>query len=339
MRVEMVVKGLRAEGHECVPLNTGMNRRVASPEYETVMDPLDFVKKVWRYSWRGYTIHSHVNGDSLKGFVRTLLSQTIGLLAGKRGYLTFHAGVDQPFFPRHKARWLIPVYWVMFTIPRRIICNSEPVRHLVAGYGVSPHKIVSSPAFTRQYLHFERVTLSPAIEGFFAGVPHVLFTYIRIREGFNLATLMEGFALLAHARPDVGLLFVGLTDDVDPRLWADVQARITKYDLASRMCIVDDLDHDQFLTALTRSVMYLRTPTTDGVSSSVLEAMALGVPVVAAENGTRPRGVVTFDPDRPDQLAAQVAHVLSDRAHVVAQMAAPEIRDTLRDEIDVLTGA
>src|SRR5215471_6579359 len=224
MRVEMVVKGLRAEGHECIPLNTGMNRRVPSPEYETVMDPLDFLRKIWRFSWRGYTIHSHVNDDSLKGFVRTLLSQAIGVLTGKRGYLTFHAGVDQPFFPQHKAPWLTPMYWLMFTIPRRIICNSEPVRQLVAGYGISLHKIVAIPAFTRQYLQFERVTLSAAVEEFFRAFPYVLFTYIRIREGFNLATLMEGFALVARTRSDVGLLFVGLTDDIDPALLADVQA-------------------------------------------------------------------------------------------------------------------
>jgi len=339
MRVEMVAKGLRAEGHECIALNTGMNRRVPSPEYETVMDPLDFVRKVWRFSWRGYTIHSHVNGDSLKGFVRTLLSQTIGVLTFKRGYLTFHAGVDQPFFPRHKAPWLFPMYWVMFTIPRRIICNSEPVKRLVAAYGVSAGKIVSIPAFTRQYLEFERVTLAPAIEAFFERFPHVLFTYIRIREGFNLATLMEGFAEVAHARTDVGLLFVGVTDDIDPALWADVQARMAAHDLGSRICIVDDMDHDQFLSALTRSAMYVRTPTTDGVSSSVLESMALKIPVVAAENGTRPPGVVTFGPDQPGHLASQVQHVLSNRTDVVNGIVAPAIHDTLRDEIDILTGA
>ena len=40
--------------------------------------------------------------------------------------------------------------------------------------------------------------------------------------------------------------------------------------------------------------MYLRTPACDGVAASVLESLALGVPVVASENGRRPAGVVTY---------------------------------------------
>jgi glycosyltransferase involved in cell wall biosynthesis len=338
MRVEVVTRQLRAEGHECVVLNTGTNRRVPSPEYETVMDPLDFVKKTWRFSRAGYTLHAHVNGDSYKGFVRTLLSQLINLATGKRCYLTFHAGVDQIYFPRAKAPALLPLYWIMFKIPRRIICNSEAVRAKIVEYGVRPDKIEAIPAFTRQYLEFQPVRLAEAAERFFARFPRVLFTYVRIREGFNLSTLIEGFAILTRCHADVGLLLVGVTDDIDPVLWEDFQRRMQSHGLTDRVCLVDDLEHDAFLTALTRSVLYIRTPTTDGVASSVLEALALGIPTVAAENGTRPRGVITFKSDDPADLAAKTGETLRDRDSIAATMPRPEIRDTLRDEIRVLTG-
>ena len=338
MRVEVVTRQLRAEGHECVALNTGTNRRVPSPEYETVMDPLDFVRKVWRFSAAGYTVHAHVNGDSLKGFVRTLLSQVLNLLTGKRCYLTFHAGVDQPYFPRRKAPLLFPVYWLMFAIPRRIICNSEPVKACIVEFGVRPEKVVPIPAFTRQYLAFERVTLPPQVEAFYARFAQVLFTYVRIREGFNLSTLVEGFALVARAREDVGLVVTGMTDDIDPVLLADFERRIAAHDLSSRVCLLGDLEHDAFLTMLTGSKLYVRTPTTDGVASSVLESLALGVPVVAAENGSRPPGVITFDSGDPADLAAELCKALDDHGRIVATMPRPEILDTLTTEILVLTG-
>jgi glycosyltransferase involved in cell wall biosynthesis len=102
--------------------------------------------------------------------------------------------------------------------------------------------------------------------------------------------------------------------------------------------MLDELDHDGFLTVLTRSALYIRTPTTDGVASSVLEALALGIPVVAAENGTRPAGVVTYTGDDPADLASKIRYALDGRDELVANMPRPEIEDTLGSELRILTG-
>jgi glycosyltransferase involved in cell wall biosynthesis len=338
MRVELIKKQCDAEGHDCVVLNTGPNRRMPSPHYDTVMSPFDFAKKVWKYSRSGYTIHEHVNGESLKGFVRTLLSEFLNLLTGKRCYLTFHAGVDQDFFPREKAPVLVPLYWVIFAIPKRIVCNSAAVKAKIMEYGVHANKIEVIPAFTRQYLEFSPSPLPPEVESFFRSIPRVLFTYVRIRPGFNLDTLVEGFAAIASARCDVGLLLSGVTDDIDAALFDDLRRRIAAHSLAARVLMLDELDHDGFLTVLTRSALYIRTPTTDGVASSVLEALALGIPVVAADNGTRPPGVVTYTSDDHRDLASKVCDALDRRDELVANMPRPQIQDTLTTELRVLTG-
>ena len=52
-----------------------------------------------------------------------------------------------------------------------------------------------------------------------------------------------------------------------------------------RICFVADLDRDAFLTALQRSTLYLRTPITDGVASSVLESLALACRSSPGERG------------------------------------------------------
>ena len=59
---------------------------------------------------------------------------------------------------------------------------------------------------------------------------------------------------------------------------------------------------------------------------------------MAAENGTRPAGVVTFRGHDPVDLAGKLQYVINERHTVVASIPPPEIHDTLREEIAVLTG-
>src|SRR5687768_3689563 len=82
IRVEFLKKRLELEGHQCVVLNIGTSRRIPSPEYETVMSGFDFVRKVWRYSRRGYVVHAHANGDSPTGLMLALLAELINVVTG-----------------------------------------------------------------------------------------------------------------------------------------------------------------------------------------------------------------------------------------------------------------
>src|SRR5688572_20686178 len=100
VRVEFLKRQLEAEGHDCVVLNIGTSRFIPSDEYETVLSGADYVRKVWRFCRRGFLPHVHVNGATLKGLVLSLVAQCISLLFGRRVILTFHAGVEQQFFPR-----------------------------------------------------------------------------------------------------------------------------------------------------------------------------------------------------------------------------------------------
>jgi glycosyltransferase involved in cell wall biosynthesis len=75
------------------------------------------------------------------------------------------------------------------------------------------------------------------------------------------------------------------------------------------LLLLGNLPHDDFLSLLSRCFAYLRTPACDGVSSSVLESLALGVPVVASENGRRPPGVATYVEDDAADLCDKLRHL------------------------------
>jgi glycosyltransferase involved in cell wall biosynthesis len=69
------------------------------------------------------------------------------------------------------------------------------------------------------------------------------------------------------------------------------------------LLLLGNLTHDGFLSLLSRCFVYLRTPACDGVAASVLESLALKIPVVASANGRRPTGVVTYnDTDAADMV-------------------------------------
>lgn len=337
IRVEFLKKRLEAEGHSCVVLNIGTSRAIPSDEYETVMSGSDFVRKVWRYSRQGFIVHAHANGDALKGIALALIAEALNLLSGTRCFLTFHAGAIQRYFPRERSRWLFPVFWMLFAIPRRIICNSDAVKECIAGYGVPRRKIIPIPAFSRQYLEFTPVALPPDVEQFFRRFPRVVFTYLRMRPLFYPETLIHGMAQVFKAGGDIGLIVCGMAGHSDEGVRPQFDAAIAQHGIADRVCLLDDLDHDAFLTILAGSAVYLRTPITDGVASSVLEALALGVPVVACDNGTRPDGVITYPADDPLKLAAAVEQVLARHGQAVATPGNVDVPDTVADEVALLT--
>ena len=77
----------------------------------------------------------------------------------------------------------------------------------------------------------------------------------------------------------------------------------------------------------------------EGCSNSILEAMSLGVPVVASENGTRPPQVLTYEAGGAKDLANQIIYALDHLVALRASLEAVVVPDTLGDEVRVLTNA
>lgn len=337
VRVQFLKRHLEAQGHECVVLNIGSSRAIPSDEYETVLGGMDYVRKVWRFSRRGFVAHVHVNGASPKGFVLAIGAELLNIICGRRPFLTFHAGIDQVYFPRPKYPLLFPVFWLLFALPRSIICNSEEVKAKIVEFGIPPLKIVPIPAFSRQYLESAGGALPEDLERFYARYPDLVFCYTKMRPMFYPDTLVEGFARVAAGRPGAGLVLCGIAGHMDAGIWPRVQASIERLGIRDRVAIVDDLPHEAFMTALGRGRVYLRSHVSDGVCSSVLESLALAVPVVAAENHNRPPGVITYPADDAAALATALEDVLRRRDEVVAGLPRVEVRDTLSEEARLLT--
>ncbi|MEK7331707.1 MAG: glycosyltransferase, partial [Candidatus Eisenbacteria bacterium] len=312
-------------------LNIGESRRIPSDEYLHVLGLWDFVVKVVGFVRRGYTVHTHINGDGNKGWYLALTAELVCRLWGRPLVLTFHAGPVQRYFPRERSGAFTPLLWLLLKLPRRIICNDHHVQRSLLTYGVPAEKIRPIPAFSRQYLQYQPAGLDPELERFVKSHAPLLVVYFFLRPEFFVESLIEALAALARRHPGLGAVMVGGGSDQP-----GVPERLAAAGIEAHVHCAGDLDHDRFMTLLARAHFYVRTPSKDGVCSSVLEALSLGVPVVASENGRRPESVITFPPDDGAALARTLEEAWARYEAVRAAVRRPAVRDTVAEEAALL---
>jgi glycosyltransferase involved in cell wall biosynthesis len=330
VRIEYVLRELQSRGIETAALDVGPSRKVRRPGCDDVQSAWDYAVKVLRYLRRGFRIHTHLNGDSAKAYVLVLYSTLLSRVFGRPAVLTWHGGLGARWFPSNGNRLVDTVHALIFGMSDRIICNDDQVKVHLLKYGVADAKVLSIPAFSRQYLQHTQVAPSGELATFLAARSPVMFCYAYFRPEFYLEVLVDGLQVLVKRFPQVGLVLVGSLDGSGP-----FREQLAAHGLSEHVYLAGDLDRDAFLSLLARTDLCIRTPVRDGVSSSVLEALALGVPVVAADNPLRPSQVVTYPYDDPRALADAAIRVLScpkaDRLPVP-----PEIRDTVSEEVELL---
>jgi len=334
MRIYFLKQVMESNGDVCTVLNIGKGRFITDGDFLPTLGGLDYAKKVLKHRLKGYVVHMHLNGDSPKGFVLTSLALLISLLTFSRPVITFHAGPVQKYFPQSQAPQLNLLYKFIFTVPRHIICNNEAVKKNIVGYGVNPDKIIPIQAFSRQYLNFEKVQLPEQTEKFFQDHDPVICSYVFFRPEFFIEDMIQSIAKMVKKNPRFGLIIMGSDRDSE-----EIKELAKKLGIQDNVLFAGDQDHDAFLTIMTRSKLYLRTPVKDGVCSSVLEALALKVPVVGSENGSRPPGVVNYKNQDHDDLCAKLEYVLEHHDEVVKSIVPPDIKDTIKDEIAVIRNA
>jgi len=332
VRVSFLKSALIGAGHICEVLNISpFSRKIRSAEYLTSLNGLDFVTKILIRCLKGYKVHMHMNGDSPKGFILAALAEFISLLTFKRPILTFHAGPYQKYFPQDRAPFLTPLYKFIFHAAGKIICNNEIVKDKIAGYGIKSDKIFPIQAFSVQYLKYHPDSLNDEINTFLNRKHPVISTYVFFRPEFFIDKMIKAIEQAVMKHPNLGLLIIGHDQGSDyiKKLLSDVS-------LNSNVLFAGDQSHDAFLTLLSKSDIYLRTPVKDGICSSVLEALSLGIPVVASENNRRPASVITYNNDDLDDMVKVIDESVQNLHQLKTNIIKPIIQDTVKTEVELL---
>jgi glycosyltransferase involved in cell wall biosynthesis len=313
-------KEFEARGWDCAVMNLNENRRIRSSEYIDVQSGWDYFQKVLRHVWRGYAVHVRVNGDTKKGYLLALAALALARLGSRPAFLTYAGGHQQSYFPAPNRSLNQLAFSLLFRVPRRIYCNSEAVKKAILTTGIASKKVEPIPHFSSYYLEFSPIPLPPEVEAFCNDHDGVFFSYVCFRKEFALSFTAEVIRRFRDKFPRVGFVMAGPPD----REMDAMRAFIKEQRIADAVCLLPSVSHNMFLTLMSWSLAYIRTPMTDGICSSVMEALTLKIPVLAADNGTRPAGAILWKEGDVESLLALMAQAATNRAAMVA--AIPEIK-------------
>jgi len=334
IQTRLLVEEIRQRGHVCKVLKINEGRKHKTSEYVDVQNGFDYLYKLIRFAWNGYQFQMHVNGQSKTGYVLALLAALVGRLSGRPIALSWQGGLQQKFFPRQQGTLLREIYRLLFLLCGKIACNDEKIKQAIESYGIEPNRISAIPAFSRQNLLFERVPLDSQVELFLTSHHPVFFCYVSFRPEYQLEMLREAMKKFRRHSAQAGYIWLGFPAKEIPL----VQRFVAEWPASEKgsLLLLGNLNHDAFSTLLERCFAYIRTPACDGVAASVLESLALGVPVVASENHNRPPQVTTYRESSADDLCKKLAFVTEHYQHVKKYTRLDDAEDNIARTADWL---
>ncbi len=327
MQTKLLTEELRRRGAACEVLNINESRKIKSPEYVDVQNGPDYLFKVVKFTLQGYRPHTHVNAESKKGYLLTMAANLTGRALGLPAVMTFHGGLPQSYFPRTDSKFLRWAYRLLFLSAGSITCDSIEIERAIKSYGLNGTPIASIPCFSSQNLTFNQQPLSAPIEEFLAQRDPVFFCFVCFRPEYGLETVLAGMRKFARQHPRAGFIWLGFPAKEVPPAEAFVDAQ--PGGRPENLLLLGNLDHDTFMTLLSRCFAYFRPHVRNGVSASVLESLAIGVPVVAADNGMRPPGVITYRFEDADDLCAKLEYVVENYGAVKRGLHPQGIEDNI----------
>jgi len=223
-------------------------------------------------------LHLHLGGDLTTRLLA--LSLVCCLLPGKKAVLTFHSG-GFPASPQGRALDSKSVAaFVLRRFDAIIGVNSEIIQFMerlgvprVRLHLIAPHAGKLAPA----------AELSPRLDSFYRAHTPILLSVGLLEPEYDLPAQIDVLGKIRVALPNAGLVIIGSGSLED-----ELRRRIAAVPWAEHILLEGDAPHATTLKAIEEASMLLRTTLYDGDAVSVREALHLGTPVIATENGMRP---------------------------------------------------
>ena len=252
-------------------------------------------------------IHLHVGGDLPLRLL--LLALACTLMPGRASVFTFHSGG----YPSSAAGQTAG-YWTLrgFVLRRfdRLIAINAELASLFRGFGAKPERVAHILPFVLPD-QAPPGPLPAELESFWNAHDPVLVSMGWLEPEYDFALQIGVIGAIRELYPRAGLAILG-----EGRLRTELEAARDSSGQAGHILLAGDQPHGVALQAIASAGVFLRTTHYDGDSISVREALHLGSPVVASENGMRPPGVTLFPARDGDRL----------REAIVTALAAPRPR-------------
>ncbi|MBZ5683716.1 MAG: glycosyltransferase [Acidobacteriia bacterium] len=324
---------LLKQGMPCAVINITRHRK---PDAEEVYYPKSAVQLLGLLARLPYDVlHLHIGGM----LTRRLLSLSLActLRPGTKSVMTFHSG-GFPSTPEGQA--LGPASFAGFVLRRfdGVIGVNEEIVSFLHKVGVRPNRVrcISPYAFLPKDESAD--LLPPHLASFLEEHDPVLLSVGLLEPEYDLALQIDILPLVRQKSPDAGLLLIG-----SGSLEAHLRAKIDASPSAQHILLAGDVPHAATMEAVLRARLMLRTTLYDGDALSVREALQLGTPVIATDNGMRPAGVRLIPKSDSQSLLRAIDEALQHPAEQKEQTGHDEsnlqaVFDFYRDLMDAKVG-
>lgn len=271
---------LRGRGARCYVVNLTRHRQ---RETDDVYFPNSATQVLRLLQRLDYDIaHIHIGGNVTPRLLH--LSLALSAVPRARSVLTLHSGGYPHSEHGRKAR---RASWRGFVFRRfdRVICVNAAQAEMFRRYGVRQDRIrLIAPHAVRE--DWRVASLPDEIARFVESHEPALVTVSGLRPEYDLPLQIDALGDVRERHPRAGLLVVGAGEDEE-----EIRRYAAAKPYARDVLICGDVPNEVALRAVAESDLFLRTTLYDGDAISVREALHVGTPVIATDNGMRPAGV------------------------------------------------
>lgn len=228
-------------------------------------------------------IHLHVGGMLSGRLIGLGLVCT--LLPGKRSVMTFHSG-GYPSTPEGKSIGPNSLAGFVFRRFDGVIGVNSEIINFFERLGVPAAHV--RLIYPHSFLPEQQTSsaLPEPLASFFAAHNVVQISVGLLEPEYDLPLQIEALGQIRQKYPNAGLVLIG-----SGSLEQDLRNMIRTRPFSNHILLCGDVPHVATMQAISRSNVMLRTTLFDGDAVSVREALHLGTPVIASDNGMRPAGV------------------------------------------------
>jgi glycogen synthase len=271
---------LRVRGIPCAVINITRHRREEVDDVYYPNSAWELICDLFRQRYN--IVHLHIGGIMpLRVLALALVCTSV---PWAKSILTFHSGGYPSSDEGRRAKHRSFCGFVLRRFDFVIGVNQEIVDfYLKIGVPKSRTRLIPphSVALTR---------IAEQLEGrlasFFSEHERMLVSVCGLEPEYDVSGQIEVMAHVLRRFPNTGLAIIG-SGSLEASLREQIQA--TPYSRHVLLC--GDVRHDLTLRAIAEGDVLLRTTLYDGDAISVREALYLGTPVIATDNGIRPEGV------------------------------------------------
>lgn len=271
---------LRSAGIACEVINLTRYRQQREPGVYVPSSALGVIRLL--LSRPASIVHLHFGGTLSPRLLGLCLFAS--LLPGRRVVLTFHSGGFPTSAPGLALRPHSPAAWILRRLDALIGVN-DALSAYFCGLGAQPARVHTIVPFALAAQPAPGPLPEP-LGSFFASASHRIFSASGFEPEYDIPSQLRAMEAVLARFPRAALAIAGYG-----RREAELRAAAAQLPWKDRILLCGDVPHASVLAAMRDADVCLRTTLYDGDAISIREALALGTPVIATDNGMRPPGI------------------------------------------------